>query len=105
MCLRMSDSIQGVQVPADAREHGIQSRVFQIVAERANVDAGQITRDTQLYELGDSLDVMETLMQLEEEFELSIRDEEIEGIKTVGQLLDLIDQKVAARKSGHATAP
>jgi acyl carrier protein len=43
----------------------------------------------------DSLDVVELVMALEEKLDISIPEEELEGIKTVGEALDVIAAKVA----------
>ena len=53
----------------------------------------RLTADTSIAEdLGaDSLDVVDLLMSLEDEFEIEIPDEEIENIKTVGELVKYIE--------------
>ena len=53
----------------------------------------RITTDTDLQEdLGaDSLDVVDLLMSIEDEFEVEVPDEEIENIKTVGSLVSYIE--------------
>jgi len=43
----------------------------------------------------DSLDVVELVMALEEEFDIEIPDEDAEGIDTVGKAVDYIDKKVS----------
>lgn len=43
----------------------------------------------------DSLDLVELVMALEDEFEVSIEEEELEGITTVAQALDLVKSKLA----------
>ena len=61
-------------------------KVKAILAEQFDVDEDKITVDTDLQEdLGaDSLDVVDLLMSIEDEFEVEVPDEEIENIKTVG---------------------
>lgn len=56
-------------------------------------DPDKITVDTDLQEdLGaDSLDVVDLLMSIEDEFEVEVPDEEIENIKTVGALVSYIE--------------
>jgi len=41
----------------------------------------------------DSLDLVELVMALEEEFDISVEEEELEGIETVQQAVDLVDSK------------
>ena len=64
-----------------------------ILAEQFDVEEDKITADTDLQEdLGaDSLDVVDLLMSIEDEFEVEVPDEEIENIKTVGSLVSYIE--------------
>ncbi|MEE0873306.1 MAG: acyl carrier protein [Ruminococcus sp.] len=68
-------------------------KVKAILAEQFDVDEDKITADTDLQEdLGaDSLDVVDLLMSIEDEFEVEVPDEEIENIKTVGALVSYIE--------------
>ncbi len=69
-------------------------KVKSILAEQFDVEEDKITADTDLQEdLGaDSLDVVDLLMSIEDEFEVEVPDEEIENIKTVGSLVDYIEK-------------
>ncbi|MEF2883756.1 MAG: acyl carrier protein [Ruminococcus sp.] len=68
-------------------------KVKAILAEQFDVEEDKITVDTDLQEdLGaDSLDVVDLLMSIEDEFEVEVPDEEIENIKTVGALVNYIE--------------
>lgn len=68
-------------------------KVKAILAEQFDVEEDKITADTDLQEdLGaDSLDVVDLLMSIEDEFEVEVPDEEIENIKTVGLLVSYIE--------------
>ena len=68
-------------------------KVKAILAEQLDVEEDKITADTDLQEdLGaDSLDVVDLLMSIEDEFEVEVPDEEIENIKTVGSLVSYIE--------------
>ncbi|HIS69944.1 MAG TPA: acyl carrier protein [Candidatus Gallacutalibacter stercoravium] len=68
-------------------------KVKAILSEQFDVEEDSITADTSIAEdLGaDSLDVVDLLMSLEDEFEIEIPDEEIENIKTVGELVKYIE--------------
>jgi acyl carrier protein len=70
-------------------------RVKKIVAEQLQVDPDQIINEASFMEdLGaDSLDVVELVMALEEEFDLEIPDEDAEKIATVGDAVSYIDDK------------
>ena len=68
-------------------------KVKSILAEQFDVEEDKITADTDLQEdLGaDSLDVVDLLMSIEDEFDVEVPDEEIENIKTVGSLVSYIE--------------
>ncbi|MBQ2941436.1 MAG: acyl carrier protein [Clostridia bacterium] len=63
-----------------------------IIAEQFGVDADSITEDTAFKELGDSMDLIELIMAMEEEFDMEIEDEDAETMKTVGDALEYIRQ-------------
>jgi len=78
----------------------IEQKVIDIVAEQMGVDKAEITRDTSFINdlNADSLDTVELVMEFEDEFEMSIPDEEAEKIQTVGQAIDYI-RSVATKKT------
>lgn len=69
-------------------------KVVEIVAEQLRVDRDKITRETSfVQDLGaDSLDTVELVMELEEEFDINIPDDAAEKIQTVGQAIDFIEK-------------
>lgn len=73
-------------------------RVKAIVVEQLGVEADQVTPQSKFVEdLGaDSLDVVELVMALEEEFDLEIPDEDAEKIATVGDASKYIERHVEA---------
>ncbi|MBP5707030.1 MAG: acyl carrier protein [Spirochaetales bacterium] len=68
--------------------------VKKIIAEKLSVDESKVTESAKFIEdLGaDSLDTVELIMQLEENFSISIPDEEAEKITTVGDAVRYIDE-------------
>ena len=68
-------------------------KVKAILAEQFDVEEDKVTADTDLQEdLGaDSLDVVDLLMSIEDEFGVVVPDDEIENIKTVGSLVSYIE--------------
>lgn len=64
--------------------------------EVLSVDAAQVTKDARFAEDldADSLDLVELVMALEEEFGVSVEEEELEGIETVGAAYDLVVGKL-----------
>jgi len=63
------------------------------LAEQFDTDSEKITRDTDIMsDLGaDSLDLVELIMSLEEEFGISVTDESIYQYKTVGEITDFVE--------------
>ena len=74
----------------------IEQQVKAIVAEQLGVKEEEVTNDASFVDdLGaDSLDTVELVMALEEEFECEIPDEEAEKITTVQQAIDYIGSRV-----------
>ncbi len=72
----------------------IDERVKQIVAEQLGVDEDQVTTEASFMDdLGaDSLDTVELVMALEEEFDVEISDEDAEKIQTVKDAVDYISK-------------
>ena len=70
-----------------------EQKVIEILSKQLRVEAAKINANTNIAaDLGaDSLDLVEILMSLEEEFNVSIPDEAIPGIVTVGDLVKFID--------------
>ena len=60
------------------------------------VDEGQVTRDANFGDDldADSLDLVELVMALEEEFGITVDEDELEGIETVGQAIDMVEAKL-----------
>ena len=75
-----------------AATNNVEERVKQIIVEQLGVDAAEVTPTAHFVnDLGaDSLDTVELVMALEEEFDTEIPDEQAEKIQTVGQAIDYI---------------
>ena len=75
----------------------IEAKIKSIVAEQLGVDQAEISRETSFVNdlNADSLDTVELVMEFEDEFDMSIPDEEAEKIQTVGQAIDYIEQYLA----------
>ncbi len=87
-------STEGVDIKA------IEKRVVEIIGEQMGADKAEITRETSFINdlNADSLDTVELVMEFEDEFDMSIPDEEAEKIQTVGAAIDYI-ATVAQSKS------
>ncbi|MGN0806181.1 MAG: acyl carrier protein [Candidatus Coproplasma sp.] len=69
-------------------------KIAEMLAEQLGVPKAKITLDSKIVDdLGaDSLDVVELLMQLEDETGKTVPDEEVTKIKTVGELVEVIEK-------------
>ncbi len=72
----------------------IEARVKAIVAEQLGVDEAEINRETSFVNdlNADSLDTVELVMEFEDEFDMSIPDEEAEKIQKIGQAIEYIEK-------------
>jgi acyl carrier protein len=82
----------------------VAERVIDIVAEQLGAPKEQITPETSFVnDLGaDSLDTVELVMELEEEFDINIPDDMAEKIQTVGQAIDHIEKAIAGSETSSS---
>lgn len=70
----------------------VYNKVVEIICEQLDITDDKITSESTFDELdADSLDVVDVIMSLEDEYEIEIPDEEIEHMSTVGDLVDYIE--------------
>ena len=99
---RVALDLPGGRPLPDASEASVGSestieQVCQIASELFGVDASKVQATTSLADLGaDELDFVELVMELEEEFDITIPDEAAEKIQTVGQAADHIEANTKA---------
>jgi acyl carrier protein len=74
----------------------IDAKVRKVLAEQLAVDEAQVVPDARFAEdlNADSLDLVEAVLALEEEWNIEIPEEEMEGVKTVGQAVTLVVSKL-----------
>jgi acyl carrier protein len=77
----------------------IEEKVFQIVSDQMSVDKGELSRETSFVNdlNADSLDTVELVMELEDEFDLTIPDEEAEKLKTIGEAIDYLKKHLEGK--------
>ncbi|MBO5448464.1 MAG: acyl carrier protein [Ruminococcus sp.] len=70
-------------------------KIREIIVEQLDVEEEKVTAEASITEdLGaDSLDVVDLVMSIEESFDIEIPDEEVENIKTVGDIVKFIETK------------
>jgi acyl carrier protein len=80
----------------------IENKVIDIISEQMGADKSEITRETSFINdlNADSLDTVELVMEFEDEFDMSIPDEEAEKIQTVGAAIDYIVNITQAKSQG-----
>jgi acyl carrier protein len=77
---------------------GNEEKVKEIIEKELGVERDKLTDDANFIEdLGaDSLDIVELVMEFEKEFNIDIPDEDAEKLKTVGDAMKYLNQKIAA---------
>ncbi|MFN0198227.1 MAG: acyl carrier protein [Planctomycetaceae bacterium] len=73
----------------------VEEKVVSIVCEQLGVSSEEITRESSFIDdlKADSLDVVELVMSFEDEFSITIPDEDYEKIRTVGDAVEYIEKK------------
>jgi len=71
-------------------------KMVELIVEKLGVEPGEVTPEASFIDdLGaDSLDIVELIMDIEDEFDLEIPDEEAENITTVKQAVDYIEKNI-----------
>lgn len=71
-------------------------RFVKCTVDTLSVDAAKVTREASFADDldADSLDVVELVMALEEEFDISVPEEDLKDVKTVGEAFDIVMSKV-----------
>ena len=79
---------------ASGKVSDVGQRIIEIVAEQLGADKSQISRVTSfINDLGaDSLDTVEIVMEIEDEFDIDVPQEDAEKIQTVGQAIDYVER-------------
>jgi acyl carrier protein len=80
------------------RDEGL-AALREVAVEVLNVEPSAVTEDARFKEDldADSLDLVELVMGLEERFDISVPEEDLDGVNTVGQAVDMVMAKVAAK--------
>jgi len=83
----------------DVDVQAIEDKVIEIISEQMGVDKSEIARETSFINdlNADSLDTVELVMEFEDEFDMSIPDEEAEKIQTVGAAVDYVAKVVHSK--------
>ncbi|MFN7997214.1 MAG: acyl carrier protein [Bryobacteraceae bacterium] len=83
----------------------IVERVRKVIATSKRIPEERVTVDSAFEELGiDSMDAVEILFALENEFDINIPDEDVKTVRNVRQMVDGVEKLLAAKAAGTATA-
>ncbi len=80
-------------------------RVRKVIATSKRIPEETVTIDSSFEELGiDSMDAVEILFALENEFDINIPDEEVKTVRNVRQMAEGVERLIAAKAAGTPTA-
>ena len=80
-------------------------RVRKVIATSKRIPVDRVTIDSAFEELGiDSMDAVEILFALENEFDINIPDEEVKSVRNVRQMTEGVERLLAAKSAGTPTA-
>ena len=79
----------------------LKQRVLKTIATSKRIPIEQVTIESELQQLGiDSMDAVEILFALENEFDISIPDEEVRNVRNIRQMAEGVEKLVAAKAAG-----
>ena len=80
-------------------------RVLKVIAGCKKIPVEKVTIESGFEELGiDSMDAVEILFALENEFDITIPDEEVRSVRNVRQMVEGVEKLIAAKTSGGGAA-
>jgi acyl carrier protein len=101
----MPDELAMAQ-PASDSSGELTTRVLRIIAETQRKDPAQVTIDSSFEELGiDSMDGVNIIFALENEFDINVPDEEVKNIRSVRDMVEGVRKLVLAKAPGPVEAP
>ncbi|MDU5806280.1 MAG: acyl carrier protein [Peptoniphilus harei] len=71
----------------------MKDRILQIIAEQFNIDKDELTEDMNFQDdlNADSIELVELVMTIEEEFETEVSEEDLENLKTIGDVIEYVE--------------
>ncbi len=71
----------------------MKDRILQIIAEQFNIDKDELKEDMNFQDdlNADSIELVELVMTIEEEFETEVSEEDLEKLKTIGDVIDYVE--------------
>jgi acyl carrier protein len=81
-------------------------RVLKVIATSRRIPLETVSIDSEFQQLGiDSMDAVEILFALENEFDISIPDDDVRNVRNVRQICEGVEKLVAAKSAGPQAAP
>lgn len=72
----------------------ISDKVKEIIVDKLAIDSKEVVNEAKLTDLGaDSLDAVEIIMEIEQEFDLKVPDEQAEKLTTVGEIIEYLERE------------
>ncbi|MDU1583062.1 acyl carrier protein [uncultured Peptoniphilus sp.] len=71
----------------------MKERILEIIAEQFNMDVNELDEDMNFQEdlNADSIELVELVMTIEEEFETEVSEDDLEKLKTIGDVIDYVE--------------
>lgn len=71
----------------------MKERILEIIAEQFNIDVNELNEDMNFQDdlNADSIELVELVMTIEEEFEIEVSEEDLENLKTIGDVIDYVE--------------
>ena len=71
----------------------MKDRILQIIAEQFNIDKDDLTEDMNFQDdlNADSIELVELVMTIEEEFDTEVSEDDLDKLKTVGDVIDYVE--------------
>lgn len=71
----------------------MKDRILQIIAEQFNIDKDELTEDMNFQDdlNADSIELVELVMTIEEEFDTEVSEEDLEKLKTIGDVIEYVE--------------
>jgi acyl carrier protein len=93
-------------MPDEISPHDLTERVLRIIAETQRKDPAQVTVDSSFEELGiDSMDGVNIIFALENEFDINVPDEEVKNIKSIRDMVEGVRKLVERSNAPGDAAP
>ena len=93
-------------MPDEISPHDLTERVLRIIAETQRKDPAQVTVDSSFEELGiDSMDGVNIIFALENEFDINVPDEEVKNIRSIRDMVEGVRKLVERSDAPGDAAP